>query len=56
MMLRWSFGLAEEAACIEKAIEAALENGYRTPDIAYTPDCIRVGTREMTSRVIESIV
>ncbi|MBN1892617.1 MAG: 3-isopropylmalate dehydrogenase [Clostridiales bacterium] len=56
MMLRWSFGLTEEADCIEKAIETVLENGYRTPDIAYTSDCIRVGTQEMTSRVIESIV
>lgn len=56
MMLRWSFGLTQEADCIEKAIEAALEKSYRTPDIAYTSDCIRVGTKEMTSRVIESIV
>lgn len=56
MMLRWSFGLGEEADLIEQAICAALDRGYRTPDIAYTQNCIRVGTKEMTTRVMESIV
>jgi 3-isopropylmalate dehydrogenase len=34
MMLRWSFGLHDEANDIESAVEAALAEGYRTADIA----------------------
>lgn len=33
MMLRYSFGLAEESAAIENAVDKALEDGYRTPDM-----------------------
>ncbi|WP_110927116.1 3-isopropylmalate dehydrogenase [Bacillus massiliglaciei] len=33
-MLRLSFGLEEEAAAVEKAVEQVLENGLRTGDIA----------------------
>jgi len=34
MMLRYSFGLAEEALCIEDAVTAVLDAGTRTADIA----------------------
>ena len=34
MMLRYSFGLSDEANAIEKAVEKALDDGYRTADIA----------------------
>jgi 3-isopropylmalate dehydrogenase len=34
MMLRLSFGLEDEASSIENAVDAALSEGYRTPDIA----------------------
>ena len=34
MMLRWSFGLQEEADAIESAIEAVLTEGYRTREIS----------------------
>ena len=34
LMLRHSLGLAEEAACVERAVDAALAKGLRTPDIA----------------------
>ena len=34
MMLRLSFGLNEEAEAIEKAVDSALAEGYRTADIA----------------------
>ena len=34
MMLRWSFGLHEEADAIEMSINNALSDGYRTVDIA----------------------
>ena len=34
MLLRHSLGLEEEAAAIETAVDAVLEEGVRTPDIA----------------------
>jgi 3-isopropylmalate dehydrogenase len=34
MMLRYSFGLEKEAAAVEVAVRAALDGGFRTPDIA----------------------
>ena len=56
MMLRWSFGLSEEASAIENAVEKVLSQGYRTGDIAYDDACIVLGTKEMTAKVISSIV
>ncbi|HWR23851.1 MAG TPA: 3-isopropylmalate dehydrogenase [Feifaniaceae bacterium] len=53
MMLRWSFDLEEEAACIEDAVSAVLQEGFRTADIAAgeaSVDC-----REMTERILERI-
>jgi len=46
MMLRYSFALEEEAQAIEKAIDEALNEGYRTYDIM-SEGKTRVGTREM---------
>jgi 3-isopropylmalate dehydrogenase len=54
MMLRYSFGLKEAADAIEKAVEMALQKGYRTPDI-YTEGSKKVGTREMTSAIISML-
>jgi len=51
MMLRYSFGLKEGANLIEKAVELALERGYRTPDI-YTEGTKKVGTKEITDLII----
>ena len=34
LMLRYSLGLTEEAAAIERAVQTVLEQGYRTADIA----------------------
>ncbi len=34
LMLRYSFGLEEEAVAVERSVEAVLAEGYRTPDIA----------------------
>ena len=48
MMLRYSFDLAEEAACIENAVSAVLDQGYRTADImSDNPDCKLTGCTEM---------
>lgn len=54
MMLRYSFGLPEEADTIEKAVDKALQNGYRTTDI-YTEGMKKVGTKEMGDRITEKI-
>ena len=45
MMLRWSFGLQEEADAIESAIEAVLTEGYRTVEIS-TDGAKTLGTTE----------
>ena len=34
LMMRYSLGLTEEAAAVEKAVDQALKDGLRTPDIA----------------------
>lgn len=46
MLLRHSLGLTDEAQAVETAVEAALAEGYRTPDIA-APGTRTVGTEEM---------
>ena len=57
MMLRYSFDMAEEADCIESAVSAVLDGGYRTGDILPSGDhqCHLVGCREMGSLVIENL-
>ena len=54
MMLRYSFGLSEEADAIEKAVDKALQDGYRTTD-TYTEGMKKVGTKEMGDRIAERI-
>ncbi len=46
MMLRYSFGLEKEAAAVESAVEAVLNEGYRTYDIM-SEGKTKVGTKEM---------
>ena len=46
MLLRHSLGLEEEAAAVERAVEGALAEGYRTPDIA-ADGGTEVGTERM---------
>lgn len=50
MMLRYSFGLQEEAAAIEKAVNDTLEAGYRTADIAAAGETA-IGTKEMGDQI-----
>ena len=57
MMLRYSFDMPEEADCIERAVSAVLDGGWRTADIM-PPDhaaCIKVGCGEMGKRVLENL-
>jgi 3-isopropylmalate dehydrogenase len=65
MMLRHGFGRAEDADRVEAAVDAVLERGLRTPDLAINlagaatppmsdlPAEVEVGTAEMTSAVLE---
>lgn len=46
MMLRYAFGMEPEASAVEKAVEAALDAGLRTSDIAF-PGEARVSCSEM---------
>lgn len=54
MMLRYSFGMAQEADAIEKAVATVLEKGYRTPDIMET-GMQQVGTKEMGDLVAQEV-
>ena len=54
MMLKFSFGLIEEAGSIENAVTAVLDKGYRTPDI-YVDGATKVGTKEMGRLICENI-
>jgi 3-isopropylmalate dehydrogenase len=54
MALRYSFGLAEEADLIERAIAAVLDAGTRTKDIA-PAGANAVGTAEMGDAVVKEV-
>ena len=54
MCLRYSFGLAKDAALLERAVERVLAEGYRTADIAQ-PGMTKVGTAEMTSAMLKTL-
>ena len=54
MMLRYSFDMAEEANCIEAAVSAVLDEGYRTGDI-FSPGCTKVGCTEMGRLIIQKM-
>ena len=54
MMLRYSFGLQAEADAIEAAVEKALNDGYRTADIA-APGQTPLSTSEMGRIIRENL-
>jgi 3-isopropylmalate dehydrogenase len=54
MLLEYSLGEVDDARRIERAVEAALESGNRTADIALPGDR-RVSTREMGDAVIANL-
>lgn len=54
LLLRYGLGLEAEAAAVERAVEAALADGYRTRDIADGEGPI-VGTREMGEAIRQRI-
>lgn len=53
MLLRHSFELEREAACIEKSVATVLESGVRTADLAR--DRAPISTTEMGRRVVEVV-
>jgi len=55
MMLRYSFDLKEEADCIEKAVDAVLEKGFRTADLLGTSGGNALSCTEMTEKILENI-
>lgn len=55
MLLRHSAKLETEATEIEAAIDAVLEAGYRTPDIAREKSDHVIGTTEMGQLIIEAL-
>ena len=54
MMLRYTFGLGQEADAIENAVKSVLDQGYRTPDL-FAGEGTLVGTAEMGRRIAEAI-
>ena len=55
MMLRYSFDLLEEADCIENAVNAVLEEGFRTADIVGNSGAEPLSCKEMTAKIIERL-
>jgi 3-isopropylmalate dehydrogenase len=54
MLLRHSFNLEKEAACIESAVSAVLSQGARTADLAGKTHA-SISTAEMGRRVVEAV-
>ncbi len=54
MMFRFSFDWVDEADALERAVEGALKDGYRTADI-FVADGEKVSTAEMADRIIERL-
>ncbi|HEX3027275.1 MAG TPA: 3-isopropylmalate dehydrogenase [Clostridia bacterium] len=54
MMLRYSFGLSDEAAAIEKAVAKTLRDGWRTADISGT-NTVPVNTGKMGELVVSNL-
>ena len=54
MMFRYSFDLPEEAAAVERAVDAVLNEGWRTADIA-APGETAIGTVRMGELIREKI-
>lgn len=54
MMLKYSFGLSNEAAAVEQAVTDVLASGVRTGDIM-SPGMDQIGTREMGRLITEAI-
>jgi 3-isopropylmalate dehydrogenase len=54
MALRHSFGRAEDAKRLERAVERVLAEGFRTTDIMQ-PGMTKLGTAEMTGAILQAL-
>jgi 3-isopropylmalate dehydrogenase len=54
MLLRHSFQLEEEAACVEGAVSAVLSEGARTADLAGKSHAA-ISTTQMGSKVVDAV-
>ena len=54
MMLRYTFGLGQEADAIENAVKSVFDQGYRTPDL-FAGEGTLVGPAEMGRRIAEAV-
>lgn len=54
MMLRYTFGLSEEAAAVEAAVKKVLADGYRTPDLMANGGR-EIGTKEAGDLIVAAI-
>jgi len=54
MMLRYTFGLGEEADAIEAAVRKVLADGWRTPDIAKEGETV-IGTVKTGDLIVEAL-
>ncbi len=54
MMLRYSFHLSAEADAVERAVDAVLDAGWRTPDIA-EPGVAPIGTERMGDLICQAL-
>jgi 3-isopropylmalate dehydrogenase len=55
LMLRYGLGQHEDAQRLEQAVDAALAQGLRTPDLAGGEGTREVGTEEMTAAVLAAL-
>jgi len=55
LMLRYSFGEDNAAACVERAVVTVLARGLRTPDL-WTPGHQKIGTRAMGDAVAAAVL
>ena len=55
MMMRYGLGMYDEADRLDRAVDAALAKGLRTPDLAGGEGTREVGTEDMTEAVLQSL-
>ena len=54
MMFKYSFGLPEESAAIERAVNTVLKQGFKTPDLKID-GAETISTTEMTKKIISNL-
>lgn len=55
MMLRFSFGLSDEADAIEKAVDDVLNAGWRTADLVGSSEVTPLTCTEITEKILEAL-